>query len=154
MNGHKLFDNKILFILYGILNTLLLLILITILILFFNDIFLINRTVFVLFVGIHLFLLFFVKVHYLNVHYHEQKQIIEFHYNRKFGINWNKKARTVLLPLKQFDGYQIEKDALGLHIITFFKLENKERFELGPFHIGLLSKSIKKGFENSFGESL
>ena len=150
----KLIDNKYQFLLYGAINALLLIILMAILILFFNDIFIISRTVFVLFVGLHLFLLFFIKIHYLCAIYDDRKQLIEFHYNKKFGINWKKKTRTALLPLMFFDGYTLEKDAVGLYAISFFKLENKERYELGPFHIGLLSGHKKELLKSTFGESL
>jgi hypothetical protein len=43
---------------------------------------------------------------------------------------------------------------MGFSAISFFKLEQRERYELGPFHIGFLSKRIKKNLEDSFGESL
>lgn len=150
----KLIDNKYQFLLYGVINVLLLLILIVILILFFNDIFIISRTVFVLFVGLHLFLLFFIKIHYLCAIYNDQKQVIEFHYNKKFGIYWQKNSRTVSLPFKQFNGYKIEKDTVGLYAVSFYKLENKERFELGPFHIGILYKANRELLKSTFGESL
>jgi hypothetical protein len=150
----KLIDNRHQFLLYGVINVLLLITLIIILILFFNDIFIFSRTVFVLFVGIHLFLLFFIKIHYLSAFYNDRKQTIEFHYNKKFGIYWKKKSRKVLLPLMQFDGYKLEKDAVGLYAISFFKLENKDRYELGPFYIGILSNTKKELIKSTFGESL
>ncbi len=58
MSEKKIYDNKLLFILYGLINILLLLFLLTLLILLFNDIYLLSRTGFVIFVGAHLFLLF------------------------------------------------------------------------------------------------
>jgi len=154
MSEKKIFDNRLLFILYGLLNVFLIIILLVLLILLFNDIYILSRIGFVIFVGIHLFLLFFIKINYLCIHYDGQKQKIEFHYNKRFGLRWEKRSRTVLLPLKQFDGYKIDKDSIGIAVISFYKLENKERYELGPFHIGYISKKIKKHLEDTFGESL
>lgn len=147
-------DNKNLFIVYGVANLLLLLFLLTLLILFFYDVYILSRIGFVVFVGIHLFLLFFVKIHYLCIFYNDEKQKIEFHYNKRFGLKWQQKSRTVLLPLNQFDGYTLDKDSLGLFMISFFKLEQNEKYELGPFHIGFLTKKEKQNLENAFGESL
>ena len=107
-----------------------------------------------IFVGAHLFLLFFINVHYLCIYYDEAKQKIEFHYNKRFGLKWQQRSRTVLLPLKQFDGYKLQKDSLGLHTISFYKLEKKEKYELGPFHIVFLSKKERQNLEDAFGESL
>ncbi len=154
MNPKKIIDNKRLFIFYGVINVLLIIGLLTLLILLFNDIYILGRVGFVIFVGIHLFLLFFIKIQYLCIFYDEEKQTIEFHYNKRFGLNWQKNSRTVLLPFKQFDGYQITKDSLGFITISFFKLEKKEKFELGPFHIGLITGNEKQQLENAFGESL
>lgn len=154
MSEKKIFDNKAIFILYGVLNIVLLLVLLTLIILLFNNIYILGRIGFVLFVGIHLFLLFFIKIHYICIFYDEEKQKIEFHYNKRFGLRWQKKSRTVQLPLKQFDGYKIHKDSMGISVISFFKLENKERFELGPFHIGVISKGKMKHMEDTFGDSL
>ena len=154
MNEEKIFDNRFLFVLYGMLNLFLIIVLLILLILIFNDIYILSRVGFVLFLGLHLSLLFFIKIHYLSIFYHEEKQRIEFHYSKRFGLNWQKRVRTVLLPLKQFDGYEISKDSLGIAIITFFKLEQKERYELGPFHVGILSGKVKNALEKAFGESL
>jgi len=154
MNDKKIFDNRILFIVYGMLNVMLIIILLTLLILLLNDIYILSRTGFVLFVGVHLFLLFFIKIQYVCIFYNDQKQKIEFHYNKRFGLKWQKKSRTVLLPLKQFDGYKVSRDSMGIAVITFFKIEQKERFELGPFHVGLLTVKKRKLLEDTFGESL
>jgi hypothetical protein len=154
MSEKKVFDNKAIFMAYGLLNIFLLIVLLVLLILLFNDIYILSRFGFVIFVGIHLFLLFFIRIHYLCIFYDDEKQKIEFHYNKRYGLKWQKRSRTVLLPLKQFDGYNIAKDSMGISVISFFKLEHKQRFELGPFHIGILSKRIKKNLEESFGESL
>ena len=123
-------------------------------ILLFNDIYVLSRTGFVVFVGIHLFLLFFIKIHYLYILYNDEKQKIEFHYNKRFGLKWARKSRTVLLPLKQFDGYKISKDSMGISTISFFKLEHKERYELGPFHVGFIPQKVKEAIKETFGESL
>ena len=154
MNGKRLFSNRLLFVIYGMLNVVLVLLLLVLLILMFNDIYVLSRMEFIIFVGIHLSLLFFIKVHYLSIFYHEDKQSIEFHYTKRFGLNWQKRARTVLLPLKQFDGYELEKDSLGVAIISFYKLEQKERYALGPFHVGFISSKEKKALKEAFGESL
>ena len=150
----KIFDNKLLFMLYGLVNVLLFIFLITLVILLLNDIYILSRIGFVIFVGIHLFLLFFIKIHYVCIYYNDEKQKIEFHYNRRFGLMWQKKIRTVLLPLKQFDSYEISKDSLGIMVVSFYKLEQKERYELGPFHIGLISKKEMQLFEDTFGTAL
>lgn len=154
MNEIKVFDNKVIFLLYGIVNIILLFVLLMLIILLFNDIYILSRTGFVIFVGIHLFLLFFIKIHYVCIFYDEEKQKIEFHYNKRFGLRWQKRSRTVLLPLKQFDGYKIRKDSMNIPVISFFKKENKERYELGPFHVGFLSRSKKEHLKEVFGESL
>ena len=154
MQNKKLLDSSSLFILYGVLNILLIFALLALVILFFNDIYILSRTGFVAFVGIHLFLLFFIKIQYACIFYDEEKQVIEFHYNKRFGLKWRQKSRTVLLPLKQLDGYKISKDSMGISIISFFKLEQKERYELGPFHIGYISNGVKQKLEEAFGESL
>ena len=154
MNEKKIFDNKISFLLYGILNIALLVVLLILLVLLLNDIYLLSRTGFVVFVGIHLFLLFFVKIHYLYVIYNEEKQKIEFHYNKRFGPRWQKRSRTVLLPVQQFDGYKVRRDSMGIAIISFYKKEKKEQYELGPFHVGILSKKKKESLAEVFGDSL
>ena len=102
MNEKKIYDNKGLFILYGMVNLLMILFLLILLVLLFNDIYVLSRVGFVIFVGAHLFLLFFIKIQYLRIFYDEEKQKIEFHYNKRFGFRWQQKARTVLLPLNQF----------------------------------------------------
>jgi hypothetical protein len=154
MQNKKLLDSSSLFILYGVLNLLLIFALLALLILLFNDIYILSRTGFVAFVGVHLFLLFFIKIQYLCLFYDEEKQVIEFHYNKRFGLNWRKKSRTVLLPLKQLDGYNISKGSMGIAVISFFKLEQKERYELGPFYIGYISNEVKQKLKYAFGESL
>jgi len=150
----KLLDTRISFILYGVINLLLILILLTLLVLIFNDIYILSRVGFVIFVGVHLFLLFFIKINYLCIFYDEGKQKIEFHYNKRFGWKWHQRSRTVLLPLGQFDGYKLQKDSLGLLSISFYKLEKKEKYELGPFHIAFLNKKERQNLEDAFGESL
>jgi hypothetical protein len=150
----KIYNNKPLFLLYGLVNILLILILLTLLILIFNDIFILNRIGFVIFIGIHLFLLFFIKIHYLCIFYNDEKRKIEFHYNKHFGLRWQQKTRTVLLPLKQFDGYKISKDSMGITVLSFFKKEQKEQYELGPFHVGFISKKEAQLFQDTFGEAL
>ena len=147
----KLFENRILFSIYGWLNIILVLILLTLLVLIFNEIYLLSRIGFVVFVGIHVVLFFFVKVHYLCVFIDEENEKIEFHYNRKFGWRWKQKARTTLLPVRQFDGFKIDKDSLGFPVISFFKKENGEQFELGPFHIGYISKKQLKILKEKLG---
>lgn len=154
MPEQKIYENKVLFMLYGIVNILLLLFLLTLLTLYLNDIYILSRVGFVMFVGLHLFLLFFIKMHYLCIFYDEEKQSIEFHYNKRFGWKWQQKIKTVLLPGKQFDRYKISKDSMGISVISFFKLEQKERYELGPFYIGYLSIKEKQLLKAAFGESL
>ena len=154
MTEKKLYDNKPLFLLYGLVNLLLILFLLTLLILIFNDVFILSRIGFVIFVGVHLFLLFFIKIHYLCIFYNDEKQKFEFHYNRRFGFRWQQKTRTVLLPLKQFDGYEISKDSMGITVLSFFKKEQKEQYELGPFHVGFISKKEAQLFQDTFGEAL
>jgi hypothetical protein len=154
MTEKKIYDNKLTFILYGLVNIFLLLFLLTVLILLFNDIYILSRGGFVIFVGAHLFLLFFIKIHYLCIYYNDEKQKIEIHYSKRFGLKWQKKIRTVLLPLKQFDGYKTSKDSLAILVISIFKLEHKERYELGPFHVGFISKKEKQLMKDTFGESL
>ena len=154
MTEKKIFDNSPLFKLYGIVNVFLVLMLLTLLVLFFNDVEVINRTGFVIFISIHIIFLFFIKVHYLCIIYDEENKRIEFHYNRTFGIRWRQKARTVLLPIKQFHGYQISRDQLGLVQISFFKLQDREKYELGPFHVAILTNYDKLQLQNTFGETL
>lgn len=154
MTEKKIYDNKPLFLLYGLLNLLLILFLLALIILIFNDIYIFSRIGFVIFIGIHLFLLFFIKIHYLCIFYNDEKQKIEFHYNKRFGIRWQQKTRTVLLPLKQFDGYEIDKDSMGITVLSFFKKEQKEQYELGPFHVGFISKKETQLFKDAFGEAL
>ena len=154
MNARVLFDNKKIFLAYGILNTVLVFVLLTLVILLFQDIYLLSRIQFVIFVGIHLLLLFFVKINYLYVGFDEDRQLIYFRYNRRFGIRWYRNAKEVQLSLEQFDGYAYQKDSMGLWLITFYKKEHKQRFELGPFYIGILPKKSQQKFTEAFGESL
>jgi len=154
MSEKLLFENRLLFVIYGVLNVLLLAILLVLLVLIFNDIYILSRIGFVFFIGIHLALLFFIKIQYLRISYDEGKQKIEFHYSKRFGLKWHKNARTVLLALSQFDGYEISKDSFGLAIISFYKLEKKERYELGPFYIGFISGKQSSALVEAFGESL
>ena len=154
MAEKKIYDNKLVFILYGLINIFLLVFLITLLILLFNDIYVLSRIGFVIFVAAHLFLLFFIKIHYLCIYYKDEKKKIEFHYSKRFGLKWQQKIRTVLLPLKQIDSYEISMDFMKISVISFFKIEQKDRYELGPFHIGFISKKEKQLMKDTFGESL
>ena len=150
----KIYDNRILFSVYGIVNIALIILLLTLLTLIFNEVYILSRFGFVIFVGIHLMLFFFVKIHYLSIFFDKNGKQIEFHYNRKFGLKWREKSRTTLLPIHQFDGYRISKDSLGLSVISFFKKENTERYELGPFHVGYISKKEIQRLKDSFGVPL
>ena len=153
MEAKKLYSNHFIFSLYGYINVLLIIFLLTLLVLIFNQIYVLSRFGFVIFIGIHLALMFFVKVHYLSIYLDEQNKKIEFHYNRKFGFRWLRKSRTSLLPLNQLENYKISKDSLGLPIISFFKKENKELFELGPFHVGYISQNSMKNLTDFLGNS-
>ncbi len=150
----KIFDNRPVFQLYGWVNVFLIAFLLSLLILIFNQVYILSRFQFVIFVGLHMALVFFVKIHYLSIFINESSHKIEIHYNRKFGLKWLEKSRTTLVPLKQLEGYKLAKDSLGLPVITFYKKENEERFELGPFHVGYLSAMQRKSLEDSFGESI
>ncbi|MDZ7607663.1 MAG: hypothetical protein U5K79_19215 [Cyclobacteriaceae bacterium] len=150
----KLYSNSRLFVFYGLLNLLLLLFLLTLIILLFNEIYIFPRAVFVLFIGVQTVLVFFIRIQFLQVTWNDEAQTIEFLYNKKFGIHWRKKATAVTLPLVQFDGYSMKKDGAGLKTLSFFKLEKKERFELGPFHVGIISAKDRSTMEETFGESL
>lgn len=154
MAEKKIYENKVLFLIYGIFNSILLIILLVLLVLIFNDIYILSRFGFVAFVGVHLLLLFFIKMHYLCIYYNDKKHIIEFHYSKRFGWKWQQKIKTVLLPMKQFDGYKISKDSMGLTMVSFYKLEQKEQYELGPFHIGMVSKKENQLLNDIFGKSL
>ena len=154
MKEKKIYSNKGLFIGYGIVNLLLVLILLTLIILLINDIQVLSRVGFIFFVGIHISLLFFIKIQYLRISYDDDEQKVEFHYNKRYGLKWEQKARTVLLPMKQFDGYKITTDSLGIIIISIFKLEKKEQYELGPFYVGYISKAEKQRIEDAFGKPL
>jgi hypothetical protein len=92
MVAKKIYSNKGLFILYGMANLFLLIFLLTLLILYLNDIYIINRIGFVVFVGVHLVLLFFIKIHYLCIFYYDKEQKIEFHYNKQ----WQTKSHYIL----------------------------------------------------------
>jgi len=148
----KIFDNRTIFQLYGWINVLLIAFLLSLLILIFNQVYILSRFQFVIFVGIHMALVFFIKIHYLSIYIDENSQKIEIHYNRKFGLKWLEKSRTTLVPVKQLEGYKLTKDSLGLPVITVYKKENEERFELGPFHVGYLSAAQRKSLEDSLGE--
>jgi energy-coupling factor transporter transmembrane protein EcfT len=152
MEAKKLYSNHFIFSLYSYINVLLIIFLLTLLVLIFNQIYVLSRFGFVIFVGIHLALLFFVKVHYLSIYLDEENKKIEFHYNRKFGFRWLRKSRTSLLPLKQLESYKISKDSLGLPMISFFKKENKELYELGPFHVGHISQISMKNLTDFLGD--
>lgn len=153
MAEKKIYDNKVLFLIHGIANIILLIILLVLILFIFNDIYILSRVGFVVFVGIHLLLLFIIKMHYLCVFYNEEKQIIEFHYSKRFGWRWQQKIKTVLLPIKQFDSYKISKDSLGLTIVSFYKIEQKEQYELGPFFVGFISQKEKQFLKDILGES-
>jgi hypothetical protein len=144
MMEKKLFDNHRLFAAYGWVNVLLVVFLLTLLLLIFNGVYLLSRFGFVVFVAIHLMLLFVIKVNYLCVLFDVENGRIEFYYNKRFGWRWLQKARTTLLPIKRFNGYKIGKNSFGLPVISFFKKENGEQFELGPFHVGQISEKEKE----------
>lgn len=150
----SVFDNSRFFGAYGWINLLLLTFLLVLLVLIFNDVFLLPRIGFVVLLAIHVILLFFIKMHFLRIDFDEENQKIEFHYNKKFGLNWLQKSRTSILPLKQLDGYTISNNSLGLAVLSFYKLHNKERFELGPFHVGYVSKQDRKTLEEFFGDEV
>jgi hypothetical protein len=152
MAAKKIYSNKGLFILYGMANLFLLMFLLTLLILYLNDIYIINRIGFVVFVGVHLVLLFFIKIHYLCIFYYDEEQKVEFHYSKQFGWKWQQKMKTVLLPLKQFDGYDISMNSMGVMVASFYKHEQKERYELGPFYIGFIPEKEKQFLTKTFGE--
>jgi hypothetical protein len=154
MTNKKLYDNHSLFAAYGLINIMLVIFLLVLLVLIFNEIYLLTRIEFVAFIAIHIFLLFFVRIHYLKVFFDQKQKKVEFHYNRRFSLTWLKNSRTVLLPLGQFDGYEIKKDSLGLAIISFYKKKNDERYELGPFVVGFISKRERLFLKESLGESL
>jgi len=154
MSEKLLFENRRLFVLYGALNVLLIAALLVLLVLILNEIYILGRIGFVIFVGIHLSLIFFIKVHYLRISYDEENQKIEFTYNKKFGLKWQINARTVILPLHQFDGYELNKDSLGIAFISFYKLEKKERYELGPLSVGIISRRQRSALNEAFGDSL
>ena len=135
----RIFDNGALFRIYGWINIILVLFLLTLLVLIFNEVYVLSRVGFVVFVGIHLALIFFIRIHYLCVFIDEENERIEFHYNKRFGWRWQHKARTTLLPMKRFERHEIGKDSIGLPTISFFKKENEEEFELGPFRVGYIS---------------
>ncbi|NJN27914.1 MAG: hypothetical protein HC819_19035 [Cyclobacteriaceae bacterium] len=146
-----IFDNKRMFLLYGLANVLMLLVLMVLLICLFYGIYLLDRLAFVVFIGIHLFLLFFVKIQYLYIEYDEHTQTFLFRYNKRFTLKWQQKSRSVILPATQMAGYTIEKDYLGLEMVSFYKSENAERFALGPIHVGRISKANKEALIKVFG---
>ena len=149
-----IYSNARLFVIFGIFNLMLLGFLLALIILLFNEVYIVSRTIFVLFVGLQTFLVFFVQLHYLKVTWDDDAQLIDFRYNKKFGLRWRQNTTKIDLPLAQFDGYRLQKDNLGLCAISFFKLERKERYELGPFHIGIIYGKERKSLEETFGESL
>jgi len=149
-----LFSNSRLFVFYGLLNLCLLLFLLTLIIFLFNDIYILSRGIFVMFIGVQTVLVFFIRIQFLQVAWNEDTQAIEFLYNKKFGIRWRKSATNVSLPLAQFDGYSMKTDSTGLKTLSFFKLEKKERYELGPFHVGIISAQERIAMEETFGEAL
>lgn len=132
---------------------LLIFILLALIYFLYNDIYVLGKIGFVVFVGVHLLLLFFVKVQYVSLFYDEENQKIKFHYNKQFGWNWSQKIRTVLLPMKQFDGYKIGMDSMGMSVITFYKLDKDDRYELGPFHVGFISNKERRRFKKLFGDA-
>ena len=152
MNEEKLYDNKLLFMAYGLVNIVLVVFLLVLLILIYNDIYILGRIGFVAFVGIHITLIFFIRIHYVCVYFDSQKRKVEIHFNRKFGLKWPQKSKTVLLPIDQFDGYKITTDSMGLQLVSFYKIQDKDRYELGPFSVGFISKKEKKQFTAALGE--
>lgn len=152
--GKKIYNNRILFSAYGIINIVLIIFLLTLLILIFNDIYILSRIGFVVFVGIHIVLIFFVRIHYVCIYTDADKRTVEIHFNRKFGLKWLQKSKTVLLPFDQFDGYKISADSMGVMIVSFYKIQDKDRYELGPFSVGFISKKEKKQLVAAFGDPL
>jgi hypothetical protein len=152
MNEKKLYDNKWLFISYGLVNIVLVVFLLVLLILIFNDIYLLSQAGFVVFVGIHITLIFFVRIHYVSIYANAEKRKIEIHFNKKFGLKWHQKSKTVLLSFDQFDGYKITVDSMGFLSVSFYKIQDKDRFELGPFSVGFISKKEKMQLKAAFGE--
>jgi len=149
-----LYNNRRLFVFYGLLNLCLLLFLLTLIIFLFNDIYILSRAVFVMFIGVQTVLVFFIRIQFLQVAWNDDTQTIEFLYSKKFGIRWRKNATNVSLPLAQFDGYSMKADSVGLKTLSFFKLEKKERYELGPFHVGVIPAQERMAMEETFGEAL
>jgi hypothetical protein len=154
MNEEKLYDNKLLFMAYGLVNIVLVVFLLVLLILIYNDIYILGRIGFVAFIGIHITLIFFIRIHYVCVYFDSQKRKVEIHFNRKFGLKWLQKTKTVLLPIDQFDGYKIAADSMGIPLVSFYKIQDKDRYELGPFSVGFISKKEKKQLVAAFGDSL
>ena len=152
MNEKKIYDNKLLFIAYGLVNIALVVFLLVLLILIFYDIYILSRIGFVVFVGIHISLIFFVRIHYVCIYTDAEKRKIEIHFNRKFGLKWLQKSKTVVLPFDQFDGYNISVDSIGFRSVSFYKIQDKDRFELGPFSVGYISKKEKMRLKAAFGE--
>lgn len=153
MHEKKLYDNKWLFISYGLVNIVLVVFLLLLLILIFNDIYILSRAGFVVFVGIHITLIFFVRIHYVCIYADTEKRKIEIHFNKKFGLKWQQKSKTVLLPFNEFDGYKITADSMGFPSVSFYKIQDKDRYELGPFSVGYISKKEKKQLTAVIGES-
>ena len=79
------FDDKRLFLLYGIVNILLITFLIILVILFFNNIHLFRREIFVLVIALQIGFFFIVRIHYVVLGKDEKKKVIKLSYQKKFS---------------------------------------------------------------------
>ena len=136
-----IFQNKALFLLYGVMNIALITLLLILIILVFNEIHLFSREVFVLIVALQMGFFFLVRIHYVAIVKDDKSKVVKLVYTRKFNMGWKRKAVNIDIPFKEFDGVELEKKTLGIWQIRLYKLSDGQRYQLGPLKMGWLSQT-------------
>lgn len=134
------FENKVLFVFYSIVNLLLIAFLIMLVVLFFNDIHLFSREIFVLIVAIHMGYFFLVRVHFVAIEKDDQAQVIKLRYAKRFTFGWEKRIVLAKISFKEFDGVTFDRTNLSIWQMTIYKKSEGERYQLGPLKLGWLGR--------------
>jgi hypothetical protein len=143
------FENKALFVFYSIVNLLLIAFLIMLVVLFFNDIHLFSREIFVLIVAIHMGYFFLVRVHFVAIEKDERAQVIKLQYAKRFTFGWEKRIVAAEIPFKEYDGIELDKKNLNIWQMTIYKKSEGQRYQLGPLKMGWLGTKKWRPFKSN-----
>ncbi len=155
MKSKIIFDNKIAIILYWLINVLLFLTLITLIILYFREILIIPREYFVLIIGIHLAFVFWFSVHYVCIQIDETRKVVIVEYLKRFKFQWKRQLTHTEISFEQYGG--VDYNSGFTASISFYKIEQGEKYILGPLSLGIMFphrlKTIESRLNNSTGFS-